>query len=101
MPRRVLIPYRHVKKVKAYDDAVRAAGVETAPVLTSGHLSLDGFAGLLLMGGTDVNPKRYGEAAQPETDQPDDERDEVELELIAAAIEKDLPMLLFAEASKF
>jgi putative glutamine amidotransferase len=93
MPRRVLIPYRHAKKVKAYDDAVCAAGVETAPVPTSGHLSLDGFAGLLLMGGTDVNPKRYGEAAQPETDQPDDERDQVELQLIDAAIEKDLPML--------
>jgi putative glutamine amidotransferase len=93
MSRRVLIPYRHPKKVKAYEDAVRAAGVETAPVLTSGRISLNGFAGLLLMGGTDVNPIRYGEAPQPETDQPDDERDQVELELIDAAIERDVPIL--------
>jgi putative glutamine amidotransferase len=93
MPQRVLIPYRHAKKVKPYEEAARAAGIETAPVLTTGHVSLDGFAGLFLMGGTDVNPKRYGEAAQPETDQPDDERDEIELELIDNAIEKDLPIL--------
>jgi putative glutamine amidotransferase len=93
MLRRVLIPYRHAKKVKAYEDAARAAGIETAPVLTSGRLSLNGFAGLLLMGGTDVNPKLYGEAAQPQTDQPDDERDQVELELIDNAVEKDVPIL--------
>ena len=45
MPRRVLIPYRHAKKVKAYEDAARAAGMETKPVLTSGRVSLDGCAG--------------------------------------------------------
>lgn len=93
MRKSVLIPYRHAKKVKAYEDAARAAGMQPEPVLTSGPLSLDGFAGLLLMGGTDVNPQRYGESAQPETDQPDNERDEVELQLIHDAIEKDLPIL--------
>ena len=93
MRKRVMIPYRHAKKVKAYEEAARAAGMEPEAVLTSGPLSLDGFAGLLLMGGTDVNPQRYGEAAQPETDQPDDERDEAELQLIDDAIEKDVPML--------
>ncbi|MGI9075328.1 MAG: gamma-glutamyl-gamma-aminobutyrate hydrolase family protein [Bryobacteraceae bacterium] len=93
MTQRVLIPYRHSKKVKAYEDAARAGGVEAAPVPTAGRVSLNGFAGLLLMGGTDVNPKCYGEAAQPETERPDDERDEVELELIHDAIEKDLPIL--------
>lgn len=93
MRKRVIVPYRHAKKVKAYEDAARAAGMEPEPVLTSGPLSLDGFAGLLLMGGTDVNPRRYGESAQPETDQPDDERDEAELQLIDDAIERDVPML--------
>jgi putative glutamine amidotransferase len=93
MPRRVLIPYRHAKKVKAYENAALSAGIETSPVLTIGRVTLDGFAGLLLMGGTDVNPKRYGEAPQPETDPSDDERDEAELELIDNAIKKDLPIL--------
>jgi len=92
MVKRVLIPYRHAKKVKAYEDAARAAGIQPEPVLTAGQLSMDGFAGLLLMGGTDVNPQRYGEPAQPATDRPDDERDEIELHLIHDAIEKDLPI---------
>ena len=93
MRKRVLIPYRHAKKVKAYEDAARAAGMEPQPVLTSGPVSLDGFAGLLLMGGTDVNPRRYGQAPQAEIDRPDDERDEAELELIDHAIDKDVPIL--------
>ena len=92
MHKRVLIPYRHERKVRPYEDAARAGGVEPVPILTAGAVSLEGFAGLLLIGGTDVNPKRYGEAAHAETDQPDDERDEVELELIDQAIEKDLPI---------
>ncbi len=92
MNRRVLLPYRHAKKVGPYEEAARAGGVEVLPVLTWGKVSMDGFAGLLLMGGTDVNPRRYGERAQPETEPPDDERDEIELRLIAEAIEKDLPI---------
>jgi putative glutamine amidotransferase len=92
MRKRVLIPYRHSKKVRPYEEAARAGGMEPVPVLTAGPVSLEGYAGLLLMGGSDVNPKRYGEAAQAETEQPDDERDEIELELIHNAIEKDLPI---------
>ena len=56
-------------------------------------MPFDNARGLLLMGGTDVNPKRYGEAPRPETDPPDDERDQVELDLIHAALERDLPIL--------
>ena len=90
--KRVLIPFRHASKVQAYQKAVCAAGLEAVPVLTSGIVSLDRFRGLLLMGGTDVNPARYGKPAQPETEQPDDERDAIELELIDQAIRKDLPL---------
>jgi len=56
-------------------------------------LPFDCAAGLLLMGGTDVNPKRYNSDAEPETDPPDDARDQVELDLIHAALERDLPIL--------
>lgn len=56
-------------------------------------MPFDNARGLLLMGGTDVNPKRYGAAPRPETDPPDDERDQVELDLIHAALERDLPIL--------
>jgi putative glutamine amidotransferase len=92
MRKRVLIPYRHAKKLNAYEVAARVAGMEPEPVLTNAPVSLDGFAGLLLMGGTDVNPNRYNELEHPESDRPDDERDEIELQLIDDAIEKDLPI---------
>src|SRR5258708_6369049 len=71
-----------------YVDALRQTGVET--VFGS---SLDGVSGLMLMGGTDVNPARYGEQRHPATENPDDERDAREAALIAEALERDLPIL--------
>lgn len=93
MSKRVLLPYRHSSKLHAYEAAVCAAGLEPVPVLTSGVVSLDDAAGLVLLGGSDVNPARYGRAAQAETDAPDDERDEIELALIDQAIRSDRPIL--------
>lgn len=93
MRRQVLIPFRHVNKVKAYEEAVRLGGMEPLAVSVRDSISLDGAEGLLLMGGTDVNPARYGASAHSETDQPDDERDDIELRLIAQALERDLPIL--------
>ena len=92
MPKQVLIPFRHPNKVKAYEAAARAGGMDPLPVFVGDPIAFDA-AGLLLMGGTDVNPKRYGAAPHPETDSPDDERDQVELDLIHAAIERDRPIL--------
>jgi len=71
-----------------YIEALRQAGIE--PVFGT---SLDGVAGLVLLGGVDVNPARYGEARHPETEDPDDARDRLELALIAEALERDLPIL--------
>lgn len=93
MMKRVLLPYRNGKKLAAYERAVRAAGLEAVPVLASGAIPLNNVAGLVLLGGTDVNPARYGEQAQPETEQPDDERDAIELALIDEAMRNDLPIL--------
>ena len=90
---RVVVPFRNSKKVKPYLEALQAAGAAPAPFLTDRPIEFDGGAGLLLMGGTDVNPIRYGQEPVPETDEPDDERDEIELEAINHAIEKDLPIL--------
>ncbi|MBV9676737.1 MAG: gamma-glutamyl-gamma-aminobutyrate hydrolase family protein, partial [Acidobacteriaceae bacterium] len=80
--KRVLIPYRHLKKLGPYVEAVRASGLEAVPISVAEAPTINGFQGLLLMGGTDVNPKLYGETARPEVDQPDDERDAVEWRLI-------------------
>ncbi len=92
MPKRVLIPYRNEKKVKPYAEAARKGGAEPVTASVENHLTLHDFAGLLLMGGSDVNPTRFGDEPRPETDQPDNERDEVELALIHEAIERDLPV---------
>jgi putative glutamine amidotransferase len=69
-------------------DALRQVGVD----MVFG-VSLDGVSGLMLMGGTDVNPARYGEQPHPETEAPDDERDGREVALIGEALERDLPIL--------
>jgi putative glutamine amidotransferase len=71
-----------------YVEALRQAGIEC----TFGT-SLHGVAGLMLMGGTDVNPARYGEQRRLKTEDSDDPRDQCELALIAEALDRDLPIL--------
>jgi putative glutamine amidotransferase len=52
--------------------------------------SLDG---LMLCGGRDIDPSRYGQAPHSEAEEPDKLRDELEEQLLSAAIEADLPFL--------
>ena len=79
-------------RILAYENAVRAVGLEPVRLVPKEQQSLDGLNGLLLTGGTDINPKRYGEAAGSETDQPDDSRDEMEFCLLGEALALDLPV---------
>ncbi len=51
------------------------------------------FDGLLLTGGGDISPERYGEASAKETSDVDDDRDRSELALVAAAIARGIPIL--------
>jgi len=76
-----------------YEEALRAAGVDLLVLSPAQAEEIDGFDGLVLMGGSDVNPLRYGETAHPMTQPPDDRRDEVELLLISEALERDAPLL--------
>ena len=55
--------------------------------------ALAGVDGLLLTGGDDVAPSRYGEAPHPSVEEVDPARDEFEIGLIAAARARDLPDL--------
>jgi len=50
-------------------------------------------AGLLLPGGADVDPGRYGEARHPSVTDVDVARDEYEIALVRAALAADLPVL--------
>jgi gamma-glutamyl-gamma-aminobutyrate hydrolase PuuD len=52
-----------------------------------------GLDGLVLTGGTDVNPALYEAEPHEQTDAPDRRRDRFELALVQAAVEADLPVL--------
>jgi gamma-glutamyl-gamma-aminobutyrate hydrolase PuuD len=75
-----------------YEEALRAAGIEPVLVRPGDNIPLDA-AGLLLMGGADVNPTLYKETRLRETDMADDARDALEFRLIAEYLERDLPLL--------
>ena len=54
---------------------------------------LDGLDGLVITGGKDVDPARYGQAPHPKTDEPRHDRDTWEFALLAGALKRGLPVL--------
>ncbi len=93
MPKRVGVTYRNEAKVEPYEKALRAVGIEPVRIDPESVQTLDELDGLVLTGGTDLNPALYGESPHPETDQPDDARDALEFRLLASALDRDLPVL--------
>lgn len=93
MPRRVAVTYRDSKKVEPYEQALRIAGIEWVLIHPESGRRIDALDGLLLTGGTDVNPKLYQQARHSETEEPDDARDAMEKRLLECALERDLPVL--------
>lgn len=93
MAKRVGITYRLEEKLPPYAEALKHVGLEPVPLQAPGPHSLEGLDGLLLSGGTDLDPELWGEERHAETDDPDIERDEMELWLLRDAVEQDLPVL--------
>lgn len=54
---------------------------------------LEGASGLLIPGGGDIDPELYGCARHPRTHNVSHRRDRFELTLLAAALERDMPVL--------
>lgn len=54
---------------------------------------IDHLDGLVLTGGADVEPARYGAAPHPELMTPEPDRDRLEFELLAIALERTMPVL--------
>ncbi len=78
-----------------YIKAVRQAGgepVTAAPGCTIDAM-LDGVDAVLVPGGTDIHPNRFGEQPVPELLEPDLPRDELELSLLRRALARDVPVL--------
>jgi gamma-glutamyl-gamma-aminobutyrate hydrolase PuuD len=84
----VLVPADYVRHV---------SGAGAVPVLLpplAGDVEvLDRLDGLVLAGGADVDPARYGADRSPRTGAAQPHRDDAELALLAAALERDLPVL--------
>jgi putative glutamine amidotransferase len=84
---------------KVYFDAVEKAGgiaVLLPPQAISDAIAdrlLDSLDGLILTGGKDIEPARYGQDAHPETDEPRPDRDAWEDTLLRRAIEREIPFL--------
>lgn len=91
--KRVLVIYREADRVTPYRDALLAAGLDPVMREANRPLSLGDSGGLVLTGGSDVDPTLYGESRQAETEPPDGERDALESSLIEEALAKDLPIL--------
>ena len=84
---------------KVYFEAVNRAGgiaVLLPPQPVDANVAarvLDGLDGLIITGGKDVDPARYGQEPHPATDEPRRDRDAWEDALLTAAIERELPFL--------
>jgi putative glutamine amidotransferase len=76
-------------KRELYRQALHGAGIEPVENIAS----LEGLDGLLLAGGSDVDPALYGVVSRPETDAPDSARDRLEVALLGQALDRDLPVL--------
>jgi putative glutamine amidotransferase len=81
---------------QAYVDAVvRAGGLPVVLPAVPGVIGqiLDRVDGVLIAGGPDVEPARYGAVPGPATQPPSRVRDAAEAELITGAVERGLPLL--------
>ena len=87
----------------AYVAAVERAGGRPLLVPPDGDgidETLAVLDGLVFSGGNDLDPGSYGADAHPETTSTAPERDDAELALLTAALERDLPVLAVCRGSQ-
>jgi gamma-glutamyl-gamma-aminobutyrate hydrolase PuuD len=91
-----LVPYDYVRAVE------RAGGrALLVPPSTEGvEETLDSVDGLIFSGGSDLDPGLYGQDAHPETKDIVRARDDAELALLSAALERDVPVLAICRGSQ-
>jgi putative glutamine amidotransferase len=89
-----LIGIAACRKLEDYRQAVLHVGgeVRILDLSMAVDAALDGVDGLLLTGGDDVAPARYGEAPHPATKDAEAGRDEFEIALVKAARARQLPL---------
>lgn len=86
----------HFSVPVVYVEAIRRAGgvpMLLPPGETSTDRWLDGVDGVLIAGGTDIDPGRYGRTRTPVVLIADTERDDSEIALTREVLERDVPTL--------
>jgi putative glutamine amidotransferase len=104
-PRRLVDGRERVTLNTAYVRALESAGLVPLAVPTMlaperAGAALDAVRGLVLTGGEDVAPDRYGATPHPRLGDVDPGRDAAELALIAAARARRVPILFAASRSR-
>jgi len=90
-----LVPAAYVRSI------VQAGGVPLlVPPGAAAEETLDAVDGLVFSGGSDLDPELYGEIAHAATVGVVRERDDFELELMRAALARDLPLLAICRGSQ-
>jgi putative glutamine amidotransferase len=87
----------------AYVLALERAGARPLLVPPSGdgvEETLEALDGLVLSGGSDLDPETYGHDAHPETQGVIPHRDRAELALLQGALERDMPVLAICRGSQ-
>jgi len=87
----------------AYVRAVEAAGgrpLLVPPSVDGIEETLDRLDGLLFSGGSDLDPELYGQEVHAETNGVVPERDQAEIALLQAALERDMPVLAICRGSQ-
>src|SRR5438874_9574091 len=90
------------RKLEDYRQSILHVGGEPRIVDSSMTVeaALAGIGGLLLTGGDDVAPARYGERPHPAVVEAEPGRDEFEIALVAAARERRLPILAICRGAQ-
>ena len=76
-------------KRSLYRKALDAASIQAVEKVAT----LEGLDGLVLAGGSDIDPAVYGAPRHPKTGKPDHDRDSLEAALLREALERDVPVL--------
>jgi gamma-glutamyl-gamma-aminobutyrate hydrolase PuuD len=87
------------ESIERYWQRLRDAGLEPVDLHEPGA-TLAGLSGLVLTGGADVDPARYGEAPHERVRRTDPARDEFEAALLDAALKEDMPVLAICRGSQ-
>ena len=87
------------ERIEDYWERVEEAGGEAVD-LRGADVSIASLDGLILSGGLDIDPKRYGEDPHEWTKLAERARDDYELKMLRAALEADLPVLAICRGSQ-